>query len=187
MRGNLDQILDIVFEHEGGYSDRKADRGGKTNMGITEGTLARARKAGLTSCLFPRNLTRPEATTIYIKFYWEPAHCDVMRWPLDLLHFDAAVNHGVGGAGLLLQRAINAVERYEALVVDGAVGPKTLVALQKQQDHACRFDDLLDAQLDAREAYYAAIIRKHPDQIANKNGWANRIKKLNSWVEKERL
>ena len=33
-----DKIMPIIFEHEGGYSDEKSDKGGKTNRGISWGT-----------------------------------------------------------------------------------------------------------------------------------------------------
>ena len=42
-----DDVLKTVLGFEGGYSNDPDDRGGETNLGITEGTYARAKKAGL--------------------------------------------------------------------------------------------------------------------------------------------
>ena len=33
---NFEKAMKFVFEMEGGYSNRKDDRGGKTNMGVTQ-------------------------------------------------------------------------------------------------------------------------------------------------------
>lgn len=55
--------------------------------------------------------------------YWSPVRASEMPWPWCLLSFDAAVNHGPGGAALLLQRAVY-------VTPDGAFGPKTLAAIR---------------------------------------------------------
>ena len=38
MQSNYDQSLHWVLQHEGGFSDHKADPGGATNKGITQKT-----------------------------------------------------------------------------------------------------------------------------------------------------
>ena len=48
------------------------------------------------------NLTQDEALAIYRKHYWEAAGCDKLPWPMCLIHFDTAVQHGVGVANELL-------------------------------------------------------------------------------------
>lgn len=130
---NFEKSLSFVFGNEGGYSNNPHDRGGETNLGITQSTLDRAR------CQIPdlpssvRDLTRAQAAEIYRVLYWEASKADMMPYPLSTLHFDAAVNHGVGGAAKLLQRTVNNYAAKAGLDVcvdvDGAVGPKTLSAL----------------------------------------------------------
>lgn len=123
---DFEKALSFVFGNEGGYSNDPDDRGGATNLGITQSTLDRARLEinGLPSSV--RNLTRAQAEEIYRVFYWEESKADMLPYPLCTLHFDGAVNHGVGGAGKLLQRTINnyaAKAGLDARVdVDGAVG-----------------------------------------------------------------
>lgn len=126
-----DDVLKTVLGFEGGYSNDPDDRGGETNLGITEGTYARAKKAGLVIGESVKDLTRYEAARIYHEFYWKPCKCDLLPAPVDLLMFDAAVNHGVGGAGKLLQEALNAMFPGNPLAVDGVVGPKTWETLLK--------------------------------------------------------
>ena len=58
----FEKILDYIFEVEGGYTDDKNDRGGKTTWGITE---EEAREFGYTGDM--RNLTKDFAKNIYLK------------------------------------------------------------------------------------------------------------------------
>lgn len=44
------------------------------------------------------NLTLEQAKSIYYDHYWLASGADDLAWPLCLLHFDAAVQHGVGQA-----------------------------------------------------------------------------------------
>jgi len=122
MEVNFHECVDLIVSPliEGGYSDHKDDRGGKTNYGITERTLSKVlnRKATETDV---RALTRCEAMDIYRSLYWGPALCD--RWPagLDLGVFDMAVNSGV-------TRAVKTLQLSARVKPDGVIGPKTLKA-----------------------------------------------------------
>ena len=88
----FDRALSFVLGNEGGLSDHPADRGGATNLGITAGTLARARMAGIVGTADGRALTRDEAARIYKVLYWRAARCGDIEAPLCVMHFDAAVN-----------------------------------------------------------------------------------------------
>jgi lysozyme family protein len=55
----------------------------------------------------------------YRNRYWSPVRASEMVWPWCLLAYDAAVNHGVSAATLLLQRATGATP-------DGRPGPNTI-------------------------------------------------------------
>lgn len=173
---NYRRALHFVLGNEGGVSNDKADRGGLTNMGVTQGALNNAYKQGIVSHNDPRKLTRDEAAAIYEANYWRPSHACDMPWPLCALHFDAAVNSGVGGAGKLLQRTLNKSEGA-GLTVDGAVGPATLKALHaaivKEDDS--RIKRLCRAYCDAREALYNAIVANNPSQRRFLRGWLNRL------------
>lgn len=86
---------------EGGFSNHPDDPGGPTNMGITWGTLRRwrlshGRPAPTIEDL--KALTVDERNAIYKAWYWDASGADDMPWPLSVVHFDLAVNGGVGRA-----------------------------------------------------------------------------------------
>lgn len=173
--------LSFVLANEGGYSNDLHDRGGETNMGITQSTLDRAQLefSGLPSSV--KDLTRAQAEEIYRVLYWEESKADMMPYPLSTLHFDAAVNHGVGGAAKLLQRTINnyaAKAGIDARVdVDGAVGAKTLAALCQCLDVAGNVSLICEIYCNQREAYYKAIVDNNPSQGVFLKGWLNRLER----------
>ena len=61
----VDQMVDVLIEREGGYVNHPADKGGPTCFGITE---AVARAHGYAGPM--RHLPRPEAVAIYKRLYW---------------------------------------------------------------------------------------------------------------------
>jgi lysozyme family protein len=128
----LEEVFKIVLGYEGGFSNDPSDRGGKTKYGITNGTLLSAQSKGwMPGNLRIEDITQEHAMKIYELGYWKPVRADELPEPLDLIMFDAAVNHGVGGAVKLLQEALNSILSGSDLAVDGAFGPKTMSALEK--------------------------------------------------------
>ena len=91
-----------------------------------------------------------------------------MPYPLCTLHFDSAVNHGVGGAAKLLQRTVNNYALKAGLDVqvdvDGAVGPKTLAALCQCLDFKGNVRLICEIYCNEREKYYKAIVENNPSQ-----------------------
>ena len=178
---NFEKSLSFILGNEGGLSDHPADKGGLTNLGITQSTLDRAQLefTGLPSSV--KDLTRAQAEEIYRVFYWEESKADMLPYPLSTLHFDAAVNHGVGGAAKLLQRAINNYAAKAGLDVrvdvDGAVGPKTLSALCQCLDVAGNVPLICEIYCNEREKYYKAIVESNPSQKVFWNGWMNRLER----------
>ena len=177
---NFERALSFVFGSEGGLSNHPADRGGLTNMGITAGTLARAYEREIVRCKDVRRLTRADAKTIYKAFYWQPSRADEMPWPLGALHFDAAVNHGLGGAARLLQKTLN--DLGVLLKVDGAVGPATMRALSSSLGGG-NLRRICDSYLDEREALFYRIVKNNPSQKVFLRGWLNRVAKNRKLVD----
>lgn len=105
-------------QHEGGYSDNPADKGGPTMYGIT---IAVARANGYLGAMQAMPLSTAQA--IYQVKYWTPAGCDAVPDVLKFDLFDMAVNQGVPAAVKALQHAVGVTE-------DGALGPNTLQAVQ---------------------------------------------------------
>jgi lysozyme family protein len=98
MRENFDRAFDLTMAFEGGeiVSNDPNDPGGLTKWGLSK-------KAN--PDLDIANLTREQAKEIYLNRYWEPAECDPMPYPLDILVFDCAVNCGVGTAKQMVKDA----------------------------------------------------------------------------------
>lgn len=128
----LNAEIAALIKREGGYVDDPADRGGKTNMGITE---AVARRFGYTGDM--EDLTYDQAVTIYKEKYWRAPKFDkvaAFNWPIALELFDTGVNMGPATATKFMQRALNALNNqgkaYPEIAVDGGIGQLTLDALQ---------------------------------------------------------
>lgn len=98
---NWDRSWPIVLKIEGGLSLDPNDSG-NYYQGKLVGT-----KYGISAAVWGGqydipNLTREQALAIYRKHYWEAAGCDQLPWPMCLIHFDTAVQHGVGVANQIL-------------------------------------------------------------------------------------
>lgn len=110
---NLSDALSLVIELEGGdrMVDHSDDPGGRTRFGISEAAHPEVWEQGPPS--------REEAESVYVEGYWLACHCPKLPRGVDLMTFDAAVNHGPDFAVRVLQTAIGAT-------VDGVVGPQTI-------------------------------------------------------------
>lgn len=147
----FDRSLKHVLAMEGGFSDDPYDSGGPTNRGITLKDFADWK--GVSSDAVSRNrliedLKRiPDDTVaaIYATRYWRPASCSHLPPPIALMHFDAAVNHGVGAANIMLQEAAGATR-------DGVIGPETLGAVSRFAQAT-----LLDRYGERRLARYRSL------------------------------
>ncbi|MBS0251038.1 MAG: TIGR02594 family protein [Proteobacteria bacterium] len=163
--GIFAKALAHVLDMEGGFSDDAYDPGGPTNKGITLEVYAsfKGQTADATSRdrLLAELKSIPDATvaTIYHRRYFEPADCGAFTAPLALMHFDAAVNHGVGAAIRMLQQSVGAT-------VDGEIGPETLGAIG-----ARNVVDLIESYADIRSARYRAL----PHFWRFGRGWLKRV------------
>lgn len=147
----FDAALAQVLEFEGSWTDDPFDPGGPTNRGITLAVFAREREIELTALTVDhlkaelRQISETEVRHIYLERYWRSARCNDLPAPLALLHFDTAVNQGVGGAARMLQEALD-------VAVDGEIGPITLAA-------ACSTEPAttIDAYAEIRRKRYRAL------------------------------
>jgi lysozyme family protein len=122
-------------------------------------------------------LTRQEANEIYRENYWKPSRADKMQWGLCLVHYDCAVNSGVGGAAKMLQRSLNELAGSEVARVDGIIGPDSLTAIGRVD-----VDALTRKYLEVREAFYYALVSRDPGQSGFLTGWLNRVNGLRKEV-----
>ena len=113
------QIFDRLIGHEGGYVNDPRDPGGETNWGITKGTALANGYAGAMKAM-----TREQAFKIYQSAFWVRYQCEKMPSAIAYQFFDAAVNHGLGNASRMLQRAVGVAD-------DGVIGNRTLAAIKQ--------------------------------------------------------
>ena len=143
-----------LARYEGGLCNDPADRGGETYAGIARNffpawpgwALIDAARAHPSfqqgAAAFSRYLSAlPDLSDAVRDWYrtdwWERLGLGTLPQALANEIFEQAVNLGKGGAGRLLQRVINAFNWDKAgkkplfpdLVVDGAIGPRTLDGL----------------------------------------------------------
>ncbi len=118
MSADFLRALAFVLKWEGGWSDRVDDPGGATMHGITLATYTAWRAAhgyAAPSKAALREITDAEVQEIYYRQYWQAAGCEMLEWPLNAVHFDSAVNCGVGRANHFLSASRDDVGIYVAL------------------------------------------------------------------------
>ena len=169
----FEKFLDYIFEVEGGYTDDKNDRGGKTTLGITE---EEARDFGYTGDM--RNLTKDFAKNIYLKKYYLGNKLDkVKNDKVALSIFDWAVNSGRRG----IKKAQIVANKFGAnLVIDGIVGNKTLEVINGINPEA-----FLKEYHEIQRIFYKNLAARDSSQEGFLKGWLNRVKIKEKFIEKE--
>ena len=124
MKDNFNKCLEMLLHHEGGFVNHPKDPGGVTNLGVTKRVYEQwvGRKV---SEQVMRDLTVEDVAPIYKKKYWDRIKGDDLPSGIDWAAFDWAVNSGTGRAAKAVQKVVGAVR-------DGAIGPKTLALVSKQ-------------------------------------------------------
>ena len=120
MKDNFDECLKMLLHHEGGYINHPSDPGGETNLGVTKKVY---QEWGGTKDM--KDLTVEDVAPIYKKNYWDRCKCDDLESGVDWVVFDWAVNSGTGRSAKAIQKICGASQ-------DGAIGPKTLALIGKQ-------------------------------------------------------
>lgn len=157
------EIIEDILRREGGFVDHAADRGGPTNFGITQATLAewRGRPASIDDV---KSLTSNEAREIYREQYIvRPGFLGIENEAIRALVIDSAVNHGIKPAVKLLQNAAR-------VFPDGIFGPNTKDAVNRMTSSV-----LYRRLCAARVRLYGDIITGRPSQAVFAKGWANRV------------
>ena len=164
---NSKMLFSFIQKWEGGWSDHKNDKGGKTNMGITLSTWR--------SCGYDKDgdgdidaddlllITEDDVFNLYKRNYWD-------RWLADHIHSQSVANMLVdwtwnsGTAGIKIpQRLLN-------VTADGIVGKVTISTLNQVNPKGF-FQVLKEARIE----FINDIIRKNPSQELFRKGWLNRI------------
>ena len=153
MDNNFTKALQFTLKYEGGFSNDKADPGGKTKYGISDagdGTvdglidLDRDGKGDVKA----EDLTLAQAMEIYYKFYWLAAGCDKLELPMAVAVFDSAVNCGVG-----------------------------------QVKHWLRLDHNYSMLITTRQIFYINLVTKKPAMNKYLKGWSARLVDLRKYCD----
>ena len=170
---NFLRALPFTLRMEGGYSDHPSDPGGATQKGITQAVYDAYRREHSQSVAPVRGISDDEVEAIYFSRYWTVCKAEALPWPASLCHFDAAVNHGVGGAARILQRAVG-------VVADGKIGPQTLAAAAHMP-----LALLVGRMLWERLGYYERIMLGNASLRVFALGWLARVNALRSRCRQE--
>ena len=138
-------LLDYVFADEGGFSNHKNDRGGRTNFGVTQTAMNEyTRKRNLPHKDI-KNITKEEAAKIYYEDYYLKSGADKQKDIRDAyILFDTAVNfHPITSKNMFKQANGN-------------------------------FYNMLDIRLKQ----HLKEIQNDPTQAVFKQGWINRVKRI---------
>lgn len=170
----VDQMVDEILRREGGYVNHPNDRGGPTNMGITQKTLSGwlGRKATVDDV---KRLDLETAKEIYIKDYLSGPRIDTLPSEIVPQVFDISINSGPRTAVKLVQKAVN-LAGFGPIGSDGVMGPKTRKASETAQN---AMGDLFNNSIAyERINFYERIIDRDPTQEVFRKGWINRAKEF---------
>lgn len=173
------ELAEEIVAREGGYVNDPDDPGGATNHGVTIHTL---RGLGLdlngdgrVTPADVRRLSREQAVEIYLRHYFAKPGIANLPAQLQPALFDMYVNAGAN-AVRILQRLL--IRLGFPLLVDGAIGPKTIAAAERA---AANVAHLADAYGVARRDYYYALGDARPAsrkycrrRDGGKGGWITR-------------
>ncbi len=186
-------------EFEGGWCDVPGDAGGETYAGIARNFFPDWRGWPLIDAAkshsshsrgaraFSRHLAALPGLADLVRDWYRVEWWERMRlgqFPQIVADelFEQAVNLGRGGSGKLLQRLCNAMNfdkrngaaLFADLVVDGAVGPKTLAALARVLNRRASDEAVVHALNCLQGAHYINIAAANAARRKFVDGWMRR-------------
>ncbi|NOV17891.1 secretion activator protein [Ensifer adhaerens] len=164
-RDTLPVALELVFGHEGGYSNVKTDKGGPTKYGITHKTLAAHRGVPAVSAVQVQGMSREEAVEIYRRSYWNQGGGDLLPPGLDYALFNSSVMSGPSRAVKVLQKIVGVRE-------DGQIGEQTLAAVRKYPGGV---STLIRAYCDGYMKFLQSLTNGQTGFPKNGRGWTIRV------------
>jgi lysozyme family protein len=149
------KIIEGILQREDGFVNDPADKGGRTDMGISEAANSAAWADG--------KVTKDEAYAIYTAKYVKFPRLDTI--PDESLRIQL-IDFGVVSGPLV---AIMKLQAILKVTEDGVVGPETLGALAKADSKWVN-----NELVKARVMMIGKILQKHPDQLRFALGWLSR-------------
>lgn len=111
----FDVFIERILSHEGGYVNHPSDPGGETKWGIAKRSYPHVNI---------KELTRQQAIEIYRRDFWDRVGGGNLPDEVGFQVLDAAINHGIGNAVRMLQRAVGVAD-------DGYFGPLSRAAVNR--------------------------------------------------------
>ena len=177
----IDDVLTMIVQNEGGYVNNPNDRGGPTNMGVTQGTLSKylGRQATIDDV---KNLTIDQAKEIFNRNYISGPTIDTLPTDLIPIMADGSVLYGPRRAIMFLQNSLNK-SGYGPVDVDGVLGPisrqKTIDAYNNGVATPTNPGPyLINAIVFERISFCERIVANDPSQSIFLQGWTNRAQKF---------
>ena len=167
MKENFEKSLELVLQHEGGYTNHPSDPGGRTNLGVTQRVWENYVGHQVDEQAM-RSLTKEVVAPLYRKQYWDAVQGDKLPCGADYLAFDFAVNAGAFRSIKTIQRALN-------ITADGIIGPVTIKAIQETNA-----EEFIDNFTDAKESFYKSLANFQTFG----RGWFNRSAKSKKAAER---
>jgi len=203
MSDNFNTAYEHTLKLEGDYVNHPDDPGGETYRGCARRIFpnwkgwiiidnykvdmleidlkSKAGKKRLETHLHEDIQLQVEVKDFYLTEFWKPLKADKIESKLIAMeYFDTAVNCGHGTSKKFLQRTLNFLnlkeKRWDDLVVDGKVGPKTISACNiatKRQD----IEEALELYLNCLQgARYVELGEKNERFESFAIGWAIRAR-----------
>jgi lysozyme family protein len=147
-----------------GYVNISADKGGETKYGIAQNSNPETNV---------HDLNLAGAMDVYYNKYYLKSASDKLSYPLNIIHFDGCVNHGVGRACKFLQTAAG----MNLDQIDGQIGPGTLAKI-----NSCDMKELILSLSKIRAKFYNDIVLRTPSQGIFLNGWMRRINEVTEFT-----
>ena len=168
----FDKIFEYILMVEGGYSNDKADKGGKTKYGIIE---VEARKYGYKGDM--KDLTKDIAEDIYKNKYYLSNNLDKIKDKRVALSIaDWTINSGNWGTKKA-QQTVN-ILKGDILVVDGILGEKSIQAI-----NSINPEIFLTQYHELQRKFYQAIVAHNSSQKVFLKGWLNRVARKEEYIK----
>ena len=160
-KGNFNETMKLMLNLEGGKTDEKSDRGGRTNFGITQRTYNDWLKQNKLKSSDVFKISKERALKIYRKQFWGVIKGDQLPHNVAKAIMSMALTDGPQDSVRFIQRLLN-IEQT------GFMGPKTLAAIWSK----CKKDD----KMFTKKILDAQIKRYKSDEQADiyGKGWTNR-------------
>lgn len=163
------ETLEHAFERakKVGFVNDPNDNGGATMVGITIGTFRsyyRYKGWKTPSINDLKNMPYKVWRDIVYTMYWN-------KWKADTIQDQSVANMVVDWIWHSGASTIKKVQQLLNVTADGIVGPKTITALNSD-------NNIKNKVYTARKNYFEAIVRRNPSQKKWLKGWMNRLNSI---------